>query len=265
MTYPDSLDHMLAAWNEPDPKRVRSHLEAALADDVEFIDPSVEAHGIDEFEANVHRVQHQIPGATYERSSGVDSHHQLHRYSWRIRRDGETLLDGFDVTETDEQGRIHRVLGFFGSLPDREEEQDFVPADFQVPTALDGPGFRLEPLGPEHNERDHEAWMSSIDHIWSTPDFPNGTWPTAMSLESNLADLERHALDFASRKGFTYSVLDGDDVVGCVYIYPAETADADVSSWVRANRAELDIELWQAVSEWLETDWPFTRVNYGAR
>ena len=141
----------------------------------------------------------------------------------------------------------------------------FVPDDFVVPLSLDGPGFRMEPLGPQHNERDHDAWMSSIDHIWETPDFPDGSWPTAMSPESNLADLVRHAKDFEDRVGFTYSILDADEVIGCVYIYRSPTADAAVSSWVRASRADMDVVTWQAISTWLETDWPFTTVEYGAR
>jgi hypothetical protein len=141
----------------------------------------------------------------------------------------------------------------------------FVPADFVVPLSLEGPGFRLEPLGPQHNERDHEAWMSSIDHIRQTPDFPDGNWPTTMTLESNLADLVRHAKDFEDRSGFTYSILDGDEVIGCLYIYPSKTRDAAVSSWVRASRAGMDVITWQAISTWLETDWPFTTVEYGAR
>lgn len=118
MTYPESFDHMLAAWNEPDPSRVRSHLERALTPDVEFIDPSIETHGVDEFEANVHKVKAAIPGAAYARTSAVDSHHHLHRYSWQISRDGEVLLPGFDVAEVDGNGKVARVLGFFGPLPD---------------------------------------------------------------------------------------------------------------------------------------------------
>ncbi len=140
-----------------------------------------------------------------------------------------------------------------------------VPDEFDVPLTFEGPGFRMEPLGPEHNERDHEAWMSSIDHIRSTPGFPDGSWPTAMSLEANLADLERHANDFATRKGFTYSILDGDEVIGCLYIYPSKTADADVSSWVRASRAELDIVTWRAISSWLDAEWPFDTIDYDGR
>lgn len=140
----------------------------------------------------------------------------------------------------------------------------FVPNDFVVPESFTGRGFHLEPLGPEHNERDHVAWMSSIDHIRATPGFPDGTWPEPMSLDKNLEDLERHARHFAERRGFTYSVLDGDDVIGCVYIYPTKQPeyDAEVTSWVTASRADMDNPLREQISAWLRTTWPFSRVLY---
>ena len=37
--HPEALDHMLAAWNERDPERIRGHLNQALSEDVEFCDP----------------------------------------------------------------------------------------------------------------------------------------------------------------------------------------------------------------------------------
>ena len=85
---------------------------------------------------------------------------------------------------------------------------EFVPADFVVPAEATFGELRLVPLGPEHNEPDHVAWTSSIEHIRSTPGFPDGSWPRPMSLAENLRDLERHAEDFRSRRGFTYTVLD---------------------------------------------------------
>jgi RimJ/RimL family protein N-acetyltransferase len=143
--------------------------------------------------------------------------------------------------------------------------EPFVPDDFDAPRGLVTPLFRLEPLGPQHNERDYAAWTSSVDHIRATPGFDRG-WPHEMSLEENRADLERHAEDFRNRRGFTYTVLDPseDDVIGCVYIYPARdgSADARVLSWVRADRAELDGDLRRAVSDWLASDWPFADVAY---
>ncbi len=138
--------------------------------------------------------------------------------------------------------------------------------DFEVPQGLAADGFRLEPLGPQHNEADHAAWMSSIEHIRATPGFQRD-WPPAqgMTLQQNRDDLRRHADDFAARRGFTYTVLESgtDEVIGCVYIYPSELAGYDVRarSWVRADRAALDAPLAAAVSEWLATAWPFDAVE----
>ncbi|MDX8035223.1 N-acetyltransferase [Lentzea sp. BCCO 10_0856] len=106
----------------------------------------------------------------------------------------------------------------------------FVPDDFEVPRELTTESFRLEPLG-------------------------------------NLADLRRHADDFDRRAGFTCSVLAADEVIGCVYIYPArdDHAVASVHSWVRADRADLDKPLYDVVSAWLADDWPFPEIRYVPR
>lgn len=120
--YPEALDHMLAAWNETDPALVRSHLNQALSAEVRFVDPSIDITGIDDFEANVHDVHSKNPGNTYSRASAVDTQHRFHRYHWAIHSDnGELVTPGFDVTETDEAGRVTCVIGFFGDLPKSSE------------------------------------------------------------------------------------------------------------------------------------------------
>jgi hypothetical protein len=98
----------------------------------------------------------------------------------------------------------------------------------------------------------------------ATPDEPGG----------NLRDLERHAQDFAGRRGFSCTVLSTGtgEVIGCVNIYPprrgsqggpgAGDHDAAVSSWVRADYAELDPVLYHTVRAWLERDWPFRSIEY---
>ena len=148
-------------------------------------------------------------------------------------------------------------------------EGPFVPSGFVVPLALSTEQFRLEPLGPQHNDSDYEAWSTSREHIHATPGWETSNWPDDRSIEDNLRDLERHADDFEQRRGFTYTVLDpaSADVIGCVYIYPEkdEQHDASVLSWVRASRAELDVPLWRAVSVWLAEDWPFDDVSYAVR
>ena len=62
-----------------------------------------------------------------------------------------------------------------------------------------------------------------------------------MTFDQNLADLEQHRREFVAGEAFAYSVLDGDDVIGCVYIAPdgSGAADAMVRSWV-PSRAERD-------------------------
>lgn len=147
----------------------------------------------------------------------------------------------------------------------------FVPEDFAVPDGLIADGFRLEPLGPQHNAADYAAWTTSVDHIRETPGFAGQSWPREMTLQQNLRDLERHAQDFAERRGFTYTVLDAGTggVIGCVYIYPARGGPgrqhAAVRSWVRADRAALDPAVYDAVLAWLERDWPFHAIEYAAR
>ena len=145
----------------------------------------------------------------------------------------------------------------------------FVPDDFDPPRRLATDRFVLEPLGPEHNERDYAAWTSSMDHIRTTPGFDDWDWPHEMPIEANLGDLERHARDFTDRTGFTFTVLDpaDDDVIGCLYLYPAKDDVHDVSarSWVRASHAELDVPLWEAVTAWLASDWPWQNPRYAAR
>lgn len=154
----------------------------------------------------------------------------------------------------------------------------FVPAGFEPPPRLETPEFSLEQLGPQHNDADHAAWTSSMEHIQGTPGFVGRSWPHAMTLAENLADLEMHARDFEARRGFTYTVLGRSacDVIGCVYIYPVGTPDADTSSdstgrdasvrsWVTAAQALLDRPLWLAVSDWLRVEWPFERIVYATR
>ena len=156
-------------------------------------------------------------------------------------------------------------------------EEPFVPEDFAVPDGFMAAEFRLAPLGPQHNEADYAAWTASIAHIRATPGFAGSNWPHPMSLDDNLRDLERHARDFAARRGFTYTVLstDADDVIGCVYIYPPHgqrhggSADSPwhvtVRSWVRADRAALDPVLHDMVRAWLERAWPFHTIEYAPR
>lgn len=114
--YPETMDHMLAAWNERSIENVRSHLERALSGDVRFVDPANEITGLDAFEKMVCEFRRKFPVAVCSRSSEVDAHHNLYRYHWAIHSENKLLLPGFDVVETDASGKVAMVLGFFGQL-----------------------------------------------------------------------------------------------------------------------------------------------------
>ena len=85
-----------------------------------------------------------------------------------------------------------------------------------------------------------------------------------MGLDENLSDLERHGADFTARAGFTYSILDGDEVIGCVYIYPSPDPDLDTSigMWVRASRADVDPVVRLTLAAWFADAWPFEHLDY---
>lgn len=114
--YPNSLDRMLAVWNETDSELALAQLESAVSAAVRFVDPSIDVVGIEAFAANVEDVKARLPGAVYSRTSRVDSQHGFHRYHWAIHQAGKLVLSGFDVTQTDSDGKVCLVIGFFGEL-----------------------------------------------------------------------------------------------------------------------------------------------------
>lgn len=146
--------------------------------------------------------------------------------------------------------------------------------DALIPSPPSTAELFLEPLGEQHNESDLAAWSASIDHIRTTPGMTGREWPPQepYTAEQNLADMRMHATDFAARTGFTWTVLDptSREVIGCVYMYPPEDKAApegqvEVKSWVRADKAQLDGELYRLVSDWVRREWPWPDVNYAAR
>lgn len=140
--------------------------------------------------------------------------------------------------------------------------------DFAPPPPLATDGFHLEVLGPQHNERDYEAWTTSMDHIHATPGFADYPWPHAMTLAENLSDMEMHAREYTEQTGYTYSILDGEAVIGCVYVYPPEEGsdgDARVRSWVRASHARLDAPVRATLRAWLlSAAWPFETIDFAS-
>lgn len=148
------------------------------------------------------------------------------------------------------------------------KENLFVPDSFDAPPLFETDRFRLRMLSVDDVEKDYEAVIESRDLLHSV----GSTWPReGFTIDENLADLERHQQEFLDRKAFAYTVvsLDESRVLGCVYINPLETdeADAIVRMWVRQSEYDkgLDAVLFQAVKKWMGSSWPFKNVLFPGR
>ena len=111
------LEHYFAAWNSADDAARRHHLGAALSADFHYLDPHRAARGIDAFAHSLAEFHAQSPGSFVERISGLDAHHNLYRYAWRLVRGGQRVVEGLDMIEFNDAGLIHIVRSFFGPLP----------------------------------------------------------------------------------------------------------------------------------------------------
>jgi hypothetical protein len=69
---------------------------------------------------HISSVQAGRPGARIETMSGVDLHHYVVRFLWRlVRADGSFGETSIDFGEVDANGRLTKIVGFFGEAPKR--------------------------------------------------------------------------------------------------------------------------------------------------
>jgi hypothetical protein len=107
------------AWNEPDEAKRRALLESAWADDGTYCDPTAIAEGRDALLEHIAGFRAMFPGARIETTSGVEEHHGWARFAWSmVDENGATSIEGFDVCEFAGDGRLQRIVGFFGPFPD---------------------------------------------------------------------------------------------------------------------------------------------------
>lgn len=106
-----------AAWNEPDVEARRQLLEKAWATNGTYTDPTAHVEGREALVQHIAGFQKGLPGARIVPTSQADVHHGLLRFSWRLlKADGTTLTDGIDFGALDADGRIAKIVGFFGPV-----------------------------------------------------------------------------------------------------------------------------------------------------
>jgi hypothetical protein len=104
-----------AAWNEPEESCRRKLIEDAWSDDGHYCDPTAQVDGREALVAHIAGFHQQFPGARIDMVSGVDDHNGWLRFAWTmVGGDGAAVMDGFDVGELAPDGRLRRIVGFFG-------------------------------------------------------------------------------------------------------------------------------------------------------
>jgi hypothetical protein len=110
-----AVDTWLAAYCEPDEGRRAQLVAQVWAPDGELVDPPLAGAGHGTLVALAGAVLGQFPRHTFQRTSPIDAHHAYARYSWQlVAPDGEVAVAGLDVVEFGPDGKLRKVVGFFG-------------------------------------------------------------------------------------------------------------------------------------------------------
>ncbi|MFM2078666.1 MAG: hypothetical protein RJA49_2556 [Actinomycetota bacterium] len=111
------IDLHLRAYCEPDPTRRAALVAAAWRDDGQLLDPPFDGAGHAAIADMADVVLTHYPAHTFRRTTTVDAHHSFARYGWSLEAaDGSVAVTGIDIVETATDGRLQRVIGFFGDL-----------------------------------------------------------------------------------------------------------------------------------------------------
>ena len=113
-----TVTQYMAAWNEPEAAARSALLAQCWSDSGVYLDPNVSLAGRDALATKIGEVLASRPGARLEFMSGIDVHHNVVRFLWRlVRPDGTGGDISIDFGEVGPDGRLVKIVGFFGPAP----------------------------------------------------------------------------------------------------------------------------------------------------
>ena len=117
----DALEDLVkvycAAWNEPDAQRRRELLEKVWGSEGTYTDPQSHVEGREALVEHIGRFLKNSPGARIIQSSRADFHHGMFRFAWKfVGGDGKTVMEGTDFGALGPDGKLQRIVGFFGPI-----------------------------------------------------------------------------------------------------------------------------------------------------
>jgi hypothetical protein len=105
------------AWGEPDVAKRRQMLQHVWADDASYTDPVSDVAGREALVSRISSHLQKFPGSRIVPASHADVHHGMLRFAWKfVVADGKVQTEGVDFAEITSDGRLKKVVGFFGSL-----------------------------------------------------------------------------------------------------------------------------------------------------
>jgi hypothetical protein len=89
-------------------------------EDGTYTDPTAQVAGRRELVEHICKVLAHYPGGRVVRTSNLDMHHNMLRFAWKmVLADGTSLPEGVDFGELSAEGKLQRIVGFFGPLAQR--------------------------------------------------------------------------------------------------------------------------------------------------
>lgn len=114
------IDTHLAGYAEPERAKRAELIAEAWNEDGVLLDPPFDGAGHAGIAGMVDVLLQHYPDHRFERTTDVDAHHDHARYGWAlVAPDGATAVEGVDFAELDGDGKLVRVVGFFGGLAGR--------------------------------------------------------------------------------------------------------------------------------------------------
>ena len=112
-----------AAWSEQNESTRSGLLNEAWDEAGTYQDPTADVVGREALSAHIGDLLQKMPGARLSLTSGIDEHHGQLRFTWKlVGADGDLIVEGIDFGEVGEDGRLTKIVGFFGPTPPLSKE-----------------------------------------------------------------------------------------------------------------------------------------------
>jgi hypothetical protein len=111
------IDVYCSAWCEPDSARRAAIIHEIWDEEGTYTDPTAHVVGRDQLNDHIGGVLAHYVGGRVVRTSVIDAHHNVVRFTWKmVLPDGKSLPEGVDFGEVTSEGKVRRIVGFFGPL-----------------------------------------------------------------------------------------------------------------------------------------------------